>query len=162
MLVERIGGPRIPPFGPSLCTCFGNQKSEIETSKKAASEMISVPAQPRHKSQKWESGKKKAHKHKSFWPVTLPVTGGSPDREARGESFMHYPRNPRNINLFVRIPDREDPWPGDRKKFYVQKFYVPFLLPREAWRFLSLKDISWAECPWRATSGTDHRNMSAQ
>ena len=27
------------------------------------------------------SGKKKAHKHKSFWPVTPPVTGGSPDRE---------------------------------------------------------------------------------
>ena len=29
------------------------------------------------------SGKKKAHKHKSFWPVTPPVTGESPDREAR-------------------------------------------------------------------------------
>ena len=55
-----------------------------------------------------KSGKKKAHKHKSFWPVTPPVTGGSPDREARGQSFMCYPRNPRNINLFVRIPDRED------------------------------------------------------
>ena len=55
-----------------------------------------------------KSGKKKAHKHKSFWPVTPPVTGGSPDREARGQSFMYYPRNPRNINLFVRIPDRED------------------------------------------------------
>ena len=54
------------------------------------------------------SGKKKAHKHKSFWPVTPPVTRGSPDREARGQSFMCYPRNPRNINLFVRIPDRED------------------------------------------------------
>ena len=47
-------------------------------------------------------------KHKSFWPVTPPVTGGSPDREARGQSFMCYPRNPRNINLFVRMPDRED------------------------------------------------------
>ena len=54
------------------------------------------------------SGKKKAHKHKSFWPVTPPVTGGSTDREARRQSFMCYPRNPRNINLFVRIPDRED------------------------------------------------------
>ena len=54
------------------------------------------------------SGKKKAHKHKSFWPVTPPVTGGSPDREARGQSFMCYPRNPRNIHLFVRTPDRED------------------------------------------------------
>ena len=54
------------------------------------------------------SGKKKAHKHKSFWPVTPPVTGGSPDREAVGQSFVYYPRSPRNINLFVRIPDRED------------------------------------------------------
>ena len=26
------------------------------------------------------SGKRKAHKHKSFWPVTPPVTRGSPDR----------------------------------------------------------------------------------
>ena len=58
------------------------------------------------------SGKKKGHKHKSFWPVTPPVTGGPPDREARGQRFMCYPRNPRNINLFVRIPDREDRWPG--------------------------------------------------
>ena len=61
-----------------------------------------------------------AHKHTSFWPVTPPVTGGSPDQEARGQSFgspdqeargqsfMCYPRNPRNISLFVRIPDRED------------------------------------------------------
>ena len=40
--------------------------------------------------------------------VTPLVTGGSPDREARGQSFMYYLRNPRNINLFVRIPDRED------------------------------------------------------
>ena len=58
------------------------------------------------------SGKEKAHKHKSFWPVTPPVTGGSPDWEARGQSFMCYPRNPRNISLFVRIPDREDRRPG--------------------------------------------------
>ena len=27
------------------------------------------------------------------------MTGGSPDREARGQSFMCYPRNPSNINL---------------------------------------------------------------
>ena len=78
-----------------------------------------------------KSGKKKAHKHKSFWPVTPPVTGRSPDREARGQSFMYYRQNPRNINLFVRIPDREDRWPGRPEKFYVQKFYVPFLLPNK-------------------------------
>ena len=33
------------------------------------------------------SGKKKAHKHKYFWPVTPPVIGGSPDREARGSKI---------------------------------------------------------------------------
>ena len=33
------------------------------------------------------SGQKKAHKHKCFWPVTPPVTTGSPDREARGQSL---------------------------------------------------------------------------
>ena len=33
------------------------------------------------------SGKKKAHKHKSFWPVTPPVTRGFPDREAMGSKF---------------------------------------------------------------------------
>ena len=48
------------------------------------------------------------YKHKSFWPVTPLVPGGSPDWEARGQSLMYDPRNPRNINLFVRIPDRED------------------------------------------------------
>ena len=70
---------------------------------------------------KWKSWtscspKKKAHKHKSFWPVTPPVTGGSPDGKARGQSFMCYPRNPRNINLFVRVPDREDRWPRRPEK----------------------------------------------
>ena len=72
-------------------------------------------------------GKKKAHKHKSFWPVTPPVTGGSPDRESRGQSFMYCPRNPRNINLFVRYPTGRTGDRGDRKKFYVQRFffYVP-------------------------------------
>ena len=37
------------------------------------------------------------------------MTGGSPDREARAQRFMCNPQNPRNINLFVWIPDREDP-----------------------------------------------------
>ena len=76
-----------------------------------------------------DSGKKKAHKHKSFWPVTPPVTGGSPDREARGQSFMCYPRNPRNINLFVRIPDREDRWPGRPEKVLCAKLLCAFSAP---------------------------------
>ena len=77
----------------------------------------------------WFSGKKKAHKHKSFWPVTPPVTGGSPDREARGQSFTCYPRSPRNINLFVRIPDREDRWPGPPEKVLCAKVLCAFSAP---------------------------------
>ena len=73
-----------------------------------------------------KSGKKKAHKHKSFWPVTPPVTGGAPDREARDQSFMCYPRNPRNINLCVRIPDREDRWPGRPEKVLCAKVLCAF------------------------------------
>ena len=61
------------------------------------------------------SGKEKAHKHKQNFPVTARVGGGSPDRAARGlptggqgQKF----RNPRNINIFVRVPGREDRVPG--------------------------------------------------
>ena len=32
----------------------------------------------------YDSGKKKAHKHKQIFPVTARVGGGSPDRVARG------------------------------------------------------------------------------
>ena len=76
-----------------------------------------------------DSGKKKAHKHKSFWPVTLSVTRGSPDRETRGQSFMYYPRNPRNINIFVRIPDREDRWPGRPERVLCAKVLCAFSAP---------------------------------
>ena len=65
------------------------------------------------------------------WPLRWP--GGSPDREARGQSFMCYPQNPRNINLFVRIPDGEDRWPGRREKVLCAKvlcaFFAPYHLP---------------------------------
>ena len=51
-----------------------------------------------------DSGKKKAHKHRSFWLVR----GQSPGRVARGGRLMCYLRNPRNINLFALAPDWED------------------------------------------------------
>ena len=54
------------------------------------------------------SEKKEAHKHKSLCPLTVRLGGGSPGRVSRGQRFMCYLRNPRNINLFVRVPDRED------------------------------------------------------
>ena len=36
------------------------------------------------------------------------VRWGSPDRVARGQMFMCCVPNPRNMNLFVRVPGRED------------------------------------------------------
>ena len=60
--------------------------------------------------------REKAHKHKQIFPVTgwvgggSPdrVGGGSPDRVARGQKFMCCVRNPRNINILVQVPGRED------------------------------------------------------
>ena len=54
--------------------------------------------------------------NKQIFPVTARVGGGSPDRVgggvsrpvARGQKFMCCVRNPRNINVFVRVPDREE------------------------------------------------------
>ena len=37
-----------------------------------------------------------------------PVLAGGQGRKARGQNFMCCVRNPRNINIFVRVPGRED------------------------------------------------------
>ena len=55
-----------------------------------------------------ESGKEKAHKHKQIFPVTARA-GGVSRPVARGQKFMCCVRNPRNINVFVRVPGREAP-----------------------------------------------------
>ena len=62
------------------------------------------------------SGKEKAHKHKQIFPVTARVGGGGfptgwpgvSRPVARGQKFMCCVRNPRNINIFVRVPGWED------------------------------------------------------
>ena len=54
------------------------------------------------------SGKKKAHKHKSFLAGDPSGDRGVSRSGGQGSKFMCYPRNPRNINLFIRMPDRED------------------------------------------------------
>ena len=62
------------------------------------------------------SGQEKAHKHKQIFPVTARAGGWSPDLVgggvsrpvARGQKFMCCVQNPRNINVFVRVPGRED------------------------------------------------------
>ena len=96
------------------------------------------------------SGKEKAHKHKQIFPVTARAGGGSPDRVgggvvsrpvARGQKFMCCVRNPRNINVFVRVPGREESGsrPGGsvtevtKKLFMCQMFmclFRPLQLPR--------------------------------
>ena len=55
--------------------------------------------------------KGKGHKHKQTFPVTARVGGGLPTGwpgvsrpVARGQKFMCCVRNPRNINIFVRVP----------------------------------------------------------
>ena len=65
------------------------------------------------------AGKEKAHKHKQIFPVTARVGGvsrpggqGVSRPVARGQKFMCCVRNPRNINIFVRAPGREDGVPG--------------------------------------------------
>ena len=61
------------------------------------------------------SGKEKAQKHKQFFPVIAWVGGrlstgwpGVSRPVARGQKFMCCVRNARNINIFVRVPGRED------------------------------------------------------
>ena len=76
-----------------------------------------------------DSGKKKAHKHKSFWPVTPPVTGRSPDREARGQSFMCCPRNPRNIKSFRPDTRPGGPVTGATGKVLCEKVLCAFSAP---------------------------------
>ena len=58
------------------------------------------------------SGKKKAHKHKSFWPVTPPVAGGSPDREAGGSNFYVLSSEPKEHKSFC--PDTRPGGPVTR------------------------------------------------
>ena len=59
--------------------------------------------------------KKKAHKHKHISPLTARVARGLPTwwpgvsrPVARGQKFMCCARNAMNINIFVRVPGRED------------------------------------------------------
>ena len=65
------------------------------------------------------SGKEKVHKHKHSFPVTAWVGGGSPDRVARGlptggqgSKVYVLCAEPKNINIFVRVPGWEDRAPG--------------------------------------------------
>ena len=81
------------------------------------------PAWQVEKSSPKISGKEKAHKHKQIFSVTARVGGvfrpggrGSPDRWSGVKSLCAVWRNPRNINVFVRVPGREESgFPAGRK-----------------------------------------------
>ena len=68
------------------------------------------------------SGAKKAHKHKSVWPVTLLVRGEFLGRVPRGQSFMYCPRNASNISNFAWVPVGRIGDRGDRQEFCVKSF----------------------------------------
>ena len=65
----------------------------------------------------------------------LPGRGGSPDRVggggvsrpvAMGQKFMCCVRNPRNINVFVQVPGREESgsWPGGSVTGVTEKLFM--------------------------------------
>ena len=63
--------------------------------------------------------RKRHIKHKQIFPVTAwwggvsrPGGEGVSRLVARGQKFMCCVRNPRNINIFVRVPGQEDRVPG--------------------------------------------------
>ena len=80
------------------------------------------------------SGKEKAHKHEQIFPVTArpgggssrPGGGGVSRPVARGQKFMCCVRNPRNINVFVRVPGREEsgPWPAGSVTGVTEKLFM--------------------------------------
>ena len=49
------------------------------------------------------SGKKNTYKYKSFWPVTVGVSRSG----VHASKIDMLSSDPRNTNLFVRVPDRE-------------------------------------------------------
>ena len=69
------------------------------------------------------SGKKKAHKHKSFWPVTPPVTGGSPDREA-GSKFYVLSSEPKEHKSFCPDTRPGGPVTGATRKCFMCKSFM--------------------------------------
>ena len=46
------------------------------------------------------------------WNQRKDVIRTTAHDRVQGQGFMCYLWNPRNINLFARVPDREDRWPG--------------------------------------------------
>ena len=71
-----------------------------------------------------KSGKKKAHKHKSFWLVTPPVTGGSPDWEAMGSKFYVLSSEPKEHKSFCPDTRPGGPVTGATGKSFMCKSFM--------------------------------------
>ena len=101
------------------------------------------------------AGKEKAHKHKQIFSVTARAGGGFSRPVARGQKLMCCVRNPRNINVFVQVPGREESGsrPGGsvtgvtEKLFMCQMFMCLFLPLRVCWKFGAL-DFLNSPCPF--------------
>ena len=68
-----------------------------------------------------------------------PGGGGVSRPVSRGQKFMCCVRNPRNINIFVRapgredrVPGREDRWPGSPRNCLCAKCLCAFLAPKKS------------------------------
>ena len=80
------------------------------------------------------SGPKKAHKHKQFCPVTAWVRGGGlPTGWPGVKCFMCCVRNPRNINIFVRIPGGSVT--GVTEKLFMYQMFMCLFWPLLGLRF---------------------------
>ena len=71
----------------------------------------------------YNSGKTKAPKHTSFWPVTPPVRGGVSLPGCQESKIYVLSLEPKEHESFAQLPDWEDR--GDRTGFYVLNFYAP-------------------------------------
>ena len=70
------------------------------------------------------SGKKKAHKHKSFWPVTPPVTGGVSRPGGQGSKFYVLSSEPKEHKSFCPDTRPGGPVTGATGKSFMCKSFM--------------------------------------
>ena len=66
-----------------------------------------------------KSGKKKAHKHKYFWPVTPPVTGGVSRPGGQGSKFYVLSSEPKEHKSFCPDTRPGGPVTGETRKSFM-------------------------------------------
>ena len=73
------------------------------------------------------SGKKKAHKHKSFWPVTPPVTGGVSRPGGQGSKFYVLSSELKEHKSFCPDTRPGGPATGATRKSFMCKSFMCLL-----------------------------------